>query len=314
MCRHVAYLGPPVPLASLLYDPPQSLLRQSWAPRQQRHGTVNADGYGVGWYQPDIRPEPARFRRAGPMWADRSLESLARLVRSGAVVAAVRSATPPAPIEETGAAPFTDGRWLFSLNGAVSGDLTLLRSRVSARRQAGIQGASDAEVLFALLLDRLDRLDRLDGLDGLAGSDGSYGPDGPAGSDGSDGLGEGLGGGKSPATALRDLVAAVPGPLNMLLCDGTTIWATKWGDSLWWRSTVGGDPTVLVASEPLDDDPCWVALPDRSLLTAAVCPAEGTVASSVVALPAREEPAREEPTGEEATQEEPPEEEGVPVP
>ena len=63
MCRHLAYLGPPVTLASLLYDPPHSLLRQSWAPRMQRHGTVNADGYGVGWYQPDVRPEPARVRR-----------------------------------------------------------------------------------------------------------------------------------------------------------------------------------------------------------------------------------------------------------
>ena len=288
MCRHVAYLGPPVPLASILYDPPQSLLRQSWAPRQQRHGTVNADGYGVGWYQPDIRPEPARFRRAGPMWADRSLESLARLVRSGAVVAAVRSATPPAPIEETGAAPFTDGRWLFSLNGAVAGDLTLLRSRVSAHRQAGIQGASDAEVLFALLLDRLDRLD---------GSSGSSGSSGSNGSDETDGA--------SPATALRELVAAVPGRLNMLLCDGRTIWATNCGDSLWWRSTGGGDPMILVASEPLDDDPGWVAIPDGSLLIAAVAPGEGTAATSVVVLPGREAPAREEATREEATEKNP---------
>ena len=44
MCRHLAYLGRPVPLRELLADPPHSLLRQSWAPRRQRHGTVNADG------------------------------------------------------------------------------------------------------------------------------------------------------------------------------------------------------------------------------------------------------------------------------
>lgn len=231
MCRHLAYLGPPVTLASLLYDPPHSLLRQSWAPRQQRHGTVNADGYGVGWYQPQVRPEPARYRRAGPMWADRSLASLAPLVCSGSVVAAVRSATPPAPIEETGAAPFTDQRWLFSLNGAVAGDLVALRRRVSARRQAGIEGASDTEVLFALLLDRLDA--------GLA-----------------------------PDDALTWLVTTVAGRLNLLLTDGATIWATAWGDTLWWRTGAGTGGGIVVASEPLDDEPGWMPVPDRSLLTA----------------------------------------------
>ncbi|MGH9127269.1 MAG: ergothioneine biosynthesis protein EgtC [Acidimicrobiales bacterium] len=256
MCRHLAYLGPPVTLASLLYDPPHSLVHQSWAPRQQRHGTINADGFGVGWYAPDLQAEPARYRRAGAMWADRSLASLARVVTSGAVVAAVRSATPPTPTEESGAAPFASERWLFSLNGVISGDLVTWRRLVSNRRQAGIEGASDAEVLFALLLDRLDR--------GLA-----------------------------PADALADLLATVPGRLNVLLVDGTSLWATVWGDTLWWRSVGAGgaDRTsttpavgasgadrssetrvggagVIVASEPLDDDPLWTAVPPQSLLEA----------------------------------------------
>ena len=48
MCRHLAYLGPPVTLRSVIIDPPRGLYRQAWAPRMQRHGTVNADGFGVG--------------------------------------------------------------------------------------------------------------------------------------------------------------------------------------------------------------------------------------------------------------------------
>jgi len=67
MCRHLAYLGPPVTLRSLLTDLPHGLATQSWAPRRQRHGTVNVDGFGVGWYAPGD-PEPARYRRAGPIW------------------------------------------------------------------------------------------------------------------------------------------------------------------------------------------------------------------------------------------------------
>jgi len=93
MCRHLAYLGRPVPLRELLADPPHSLLRQSWAPRRQRHGTVNADGFGVGWYA-EGDPIPARYRSDRPMWTDRSFADLARVVRSRAVLAAVRSATP----------------------------------------------------------------------------------------------------------------------------------------------------------------------------------------------------------------------------
>ncbi|MZE74212.1 class II glutamine amidotransferase, partial [Streptomyces sp. SID5789] len=50
MCRHLAYVGPEEPLGRLLVAPPHGLYRQSWAPRHQRYGTVNADGFGVGWY------------------------------------------------------------------------------------------------------------------------------------------------------------------------------------------------------------------------------------------------------------------------
>jgi glutamine amidotransferase len=144
MCRFLAYLGPPVSLQALLLDPPHSLLRQSWAPRHQRHGVVNADGFGVGWYDRSVRPEPARYRSAMPMWTDRNLPSFAPLVVSDAVLAAVRSATPPSPTEETNSPPFTKGPWLFAHNGAVDGDT------------AGRRGGTDSEVLFGLFLDRID--------------------------------------------------------------------------------------------------------------------------------------------------------------
>ncbi|MGH3278154.1 MAG: class II glutamine amidotransferase, partial [Trebonia sp.] len=80
MCRHLAYLGPAASLRSVLIEPPHSLYRQAWAPRRQRHGTVNADGFGVGWYASGD-PVPARYRRGVPMWADTSLPDLARVTR-----------------------------------------------------------------------------------------------------------------------------------------------------------------------------------------------------------------------------------------
>ena len=118
MCRHLAWLGRPRTLASLVLEPPSSLLVQSYAPRRQRYGTVNADGWGVGFYVPD-RTEPARWRSARPLWGDASFASVAPVISSGCVLAAVRSATVGMPIEETAVAPFTDGRWLLSHNGRV---------------------------------------------------------------------------------------------------------------------------------------------------------------------------------------------------
>src|SRR5215468_3789767 len=119
MCRHVAYIGPPVPLRSVLIDPPLGLYRQSWTPRMQLHGTVNADGFGVGWYAGGD-PVPARYRRAVPIWGDQSLPDLARVTRSAAVLAAVRSATPGTVLGESAVAPFASGPWLFSHNGVLN--------------------------------------------------------------------------------------------------------------------------------------------------------------------------------------------------
>ncbi|MCZ4516146.1 class II glutamine amidotransferase, partial [Streptomyces sp. ActVer] len=120
MCRHLAFLGPEERLGRFLVDPPHSLFRQSWAPRRQQHGTVNADGFGVGWYAKGD-PVPARYRRTGPIWGDRSFADLARVVRSGALLAAVRDATVASADGEAAAAPFAAGTWLFSHNGAGAG-------------------------------------------------------------------------------------------------------------------------------------------------------------------------------------------------
>jgi len=51
--------------------------------------------------------------------------------------------------------------------------------------------------------------------------------------------------------------------LNLLLTDGRRILATTWGDTLSYLVDGYG---YVVASEPYDDDPRWVDVPDRHLL------------------------------------------------
>jgi glutamine amidotransferase len=150
VCRHLAWLGRPRTLSALVLEPPSSLLVQSYAPRRQRYGTVNADGWGVGFFTSG-RAQPARWRSARPLWGDPSFASVAPVVSSGCVVAAVRSATVGMPLEESAAAPFTDGRWLLSHNGRVD------RAVLPPVRHA--ESTVDSALLAALVFDRgLDAL------------------------------------------------------------------------------------------------------------------------------------------------------------
>lgn len=148
MCRHLGWLGEPVTVASLVLDPPYALLVQSYSPRLQKHGTMNADGWGVGFFD---QQTPRRWRSAAPLWGDASFASVAPALRSGCVVAAVRSATVGMPIEPSASAPFTDGHWLLSHNGVV--DRSVLPPSSVA------ESTVDSALLAALIFDRgLDRL------------------------------------------------------------------------------------------------------------------------------------------------------------
>jgi glutamine amidotransferase len=149
MCRHLGWLGEPVSIASLVLDPPCGLRVQSYAPRRQKHGLINADGWGVGFFDPE--GEARRWRSASPLWGDVSFTSVAPALRSGCVIAAVRSATVGMPIEASATAPFSDGSWLLSHNGVVDRGVLPL-SRVA-------ESTVDSAVLAALIFDRgLDNL------------------------------------------------------------------------------------------------------------------------------------------------------------
>ncbi|MFB7645887.1 ergothioneine biosynthesis protein EgtC [Streptomyces sp. NPDC001571] len=236
MCRHIAYTGLPLTLGELLVGPPHGLHRQSWAPRRQRYGTVNADGFGVGWYA-EGDPAPARYRRAGPIWADPNFADLARVVRTGTLLAAVRDATEPGADGEAAAAPFAAGRRLFSHNGALRGwpaSVAGLAAALPAEALLRLEARCDSAFVWALVLNRLDSGDEP---------------------------------GQALADTVVELAAAAPGSrLNLLLTDGGTIAATAWGDTLWYRHEPGR--STVVASEPYDDDPHWREVPDRTLLTA----------------------------------------------
>jgi glutamine amidotransferase len=149
MCRHLGWLGEPRSLASLMLNPPYGLLVQSYSPRRQKHGLINADGWGAGFFDPD--GVPRRWRNASPLWSDASFASVAPVLHSGCVVAAVRSASAGMPVEASATAPFSDGRWLLSHNGVV--DRAVLSP--SPRAESVVDSALLAALIFSRGLDAL---------------------------------------------------------------------------------------------------------------------------------------------------------------
>jgi glutamine amidotransferase len=229
MCRHLGWLGQPASVASLVLEPPYGLVVQSYSPRRQKHGLMNADGWGVGFFDSGTGGQersdsgngtggqPRRWRSATPLWGDASFASVAPALRSGCVVAAVRSASVGMPIEPSASAPFTDGEWLLSHNGIVD--------RAVLPQSAAAESTVDSALLAALIFDRgLDR------------------------------LGE----------TIAEVGAADPNArLNILAANGSRMLATTWGDTLSLLRRTDG---VVLASEPYDDDPQWQEIPDRHLV------------------------------------------------
>jgi glutamine amidotransferase len=255
MCRHLAYVGVPRPIRELVTDPEFGLVRQAYAPRWQRHGTVNADGFGVGWYATGDGaagagdPVPARYRRSVPIWTDAGLPDLARVVRTRALLAAVRDGTPGFPYTEEACAPFAAGRVLFSHNGALPGGapaLAALAAGLDPTELLALESPTDSAVLWALVRRRLAAGDPL----ATAVATIFTSPSPPD---------------SSPPGPIPPDPTSPGGWRNLLATDGDTIVAVRDGDSLCWRRLDGG---VVVASEPYDDGPGWQDVPDRHLLVA----------------------------------------------
>lgn len=242
MCRHVAYVGPPVPVAAVVLDPPHALEHQAYAARELISGSVAADGFGAGWTpvpEADIAAGPACYTSLLPIWADRGFRSVAARVKSGLIVANVRNATEAGTTDHANVHPFTHGDYLFSHNGFIEDFGTTmrrtLRNRLSDLHYAGLRGMTESETLFRLLMTRID---------------------------------EGRGLVDALATLIEETRTLADehgkeAQLNLIVSDGRHIVATRMSNrarsnSLYVASDIDRFPGGhLVASEPVDDDPGW---------------------------------------------------------
>jgi glutamine amidotransferase len=250
VCRLVAYAGRPTPLAPLLFGGSHSLLRQSWAPRELLSGSVNADGWGVAWWDAEERGGPAgparRLAEARPLWQEEDLEGALEGIRPPLALAALRNATPGIPVDRSGLLPLTLGRWSFVLNGFVPDfrprHMRALRQTLPDGLYGRLRGSSDSETLFLLAVAEAE-----------SGAD----------------PGEAL---LRVSERVRGRVGKEEAQLTMALGTGEELAVLRTSNVAATNSLylASGHPLApggtLVASERLDDDPAWTGLPAHALL------------------------------------------------
>ena len=162
MCRFLAYLGDSsVVLADLIDHPANSLIKQSRSPRLCQG--VNADGFGLAWYQHEIERNPGIYKSTQPAWNDANLRHLTKKIKSTCFLGHVRAST-VGEVSFANCHPFVFGEYAFVHNGTIKHIEKYRRRWLAELDQdlfSAIRGQTDSELLFFLILQEMRRSDSM---------------------------------------------------------------------------------------------------------------------------------------------------------
>ena len=174
MCRFFIYKGDLIYLGDILTRPEHSLLTQArrretytpgveassnYCPAKQikRDHAVNADGFGVGFFNTSIRPEGTLFKSILPAWSNNNLTELSEVTQCDVAFAHIRAASLGMPISEFNCHPFRIGKFMWMHNGGISGYDRVKRSLLSALPSTiynTIRGTTDSETAFGIFMSQ----------------------------------------------------------------------------------------------------------------------------------------------------------------
>jgi predicted glutamine amidotransferase len=163
MCRALVYLGEPVRLDHLLYQPDSALVKQSYMPRMLR--MLNLAGFGMmAWDRTSSDPElPYRYGTTALPVFDRNLKVLSRKIMATCLLGHVRGVAldSTATINDYNVHPFWYPGAKLAL--AHNGDLHNfdemrddLRLHIRPEIASHISGSTDSEWIYAVLLSQLE--------------------------------------------------------------------------------------------------------------------------------------------------------------
>ena len=163
MCRALLYLGEPVVLDNLLYQPDSALVRQSYMPKMLN--LLNLAGFGLRAWDPASHAPRQPFFYGSPSLPvfDRNLKNLAEKVRAGCVLAHVRgvaySSAVDISLQNVHPFQFEGLPWALAHNGDLAGMdemKPLLASQLKPDFMRKIRGTTDSEWIYALFVSQLE--------------------------------------------------------------------------------------------------------------------------------------------------------------
>jgi glutamine amidotransferase len=264
MCRLMAYKGTPIIMDKLLYQPKNSLVNQSSNAREIEE-PLNGDGFGIGWYVPEVNNEPVTFVSVNPAWSNRNLRNLAPKIRTECMIAHVRAAS-VGEVSESNCHPFSYKNLLMAHNGGVEEFQKIkrrLREPLTNEMYNWIKGQTDSEHIYAYLVNHLITKHEVIGIDEVVDAF------------------------ENTFNYLKKLMAEEgikdAGYLNMALSNGQFVVATRYctdpneepltlyhsegtrfvvenGETR-MEAPKDDDEAVLVVSEKLTDDANWTMIP-----------------------------------------------------
>jgi predicted glutamine amidotransferase len=163
MCRALLYLGQPVLLDNLLYQPDSALIRQSYMPKMLH--MLNLAGFGLrAWDPASADPERAfsYYSQSLPVF-DRNLQNLAQKIRPSCLLAHVRGVAYSSRVEislqNVHPFHFADVPLVLAHNGDLA-DMArmkpLLAAHIKPQFLAQIHGTTDSEWIYALLVSQVE--------------------------------------------------------------------------------------------------------------------------------------------------------------
>lgn len=163
MCRVLAYIGPEIPVESLLLDPDNSLINQTLDP--ELHPLLQLAGWGFGaWSRHLLKPEkPFLYRRPMAAFYDDNAEGVIPSLQASTLLAHVRAAGYDAGVvlADENCHPFSykETPWIIAQNGDLPHWQILQRELLAHCKDVYLEqmrGTTDTEFLYVLLLSLLE--------------------------------------------------------------------------------------------------------------------------------------------------------------
>lgn len=163
MCRVLAYIGPEIPLESLLLTPSNGLVNQALDP--ERYPDLHLAGWGfAAWSEHLLKPEdPFLYRRPMAAFYDDNATRIIPSLQASTVLGHVRAASYDSQVvladENCHPFSFDETPWIVAQNGDLPHWMLLQRELLQHcedRYLAQMRGTTDTEFLYVLLLSLLD--------------------------------------------------------------------------------------------------------------------------------------------------------------